>query len=269
MPKFSICTPCWYDAEHPHNARQPRFELFLRCVNSVLSQTCEDFEWVIADDICTPPVSEVIKDKDERIKTFRLEEKLGRIAARNKAMLEAKGEWITVLDADDEYSSLYLQALDDASRLYPDYDMFSMNHLIFHYDYSTEIRKFIDVEKLEGRPFGSGTIGAGAYAFKKSLYEKVGPLPEKGLWDLAEWAFETYPEIKPFFWNENKQGYNSLGNPWGDDYIYFYMLTRLGKCKHLNTALYNVHSHYGERFHEDPDYNLGEEKAPQWNPQIR
>jgi len=222
---------------------------------------------VIADDICKPSVKEDLKvPKGIDVNIIRLPEKSGRIVARNTAMREAKGEWITVLDADDEYSSIYLQALDDATKLYPDYDMFSMDHLIFHYDYKVDVRKFIDVEKLEGRPFGSGTIGAGAYAFKKSLADKVGPLPEKGLWDLAAWAFEKYPEVKPFFWNEKVGNYNSLGNPWGDDWLYFYMLTRLGKCKHLNTALYYVHSHYGERFHEDPDYEMGEEKAPQWNP---
>lgn len=268
-PKFSIVTACWYDKEHPDNARQPRYELFLRCINSVLSQTFEDFEWIIVDDICTPSVEEVVGKKDKRIKVIRLPEKGGRIIAINEAMKHAKGEWIARLDADDEYSSIYLQALDDASRLYPDYDMFSMNHLIFHYDYNVDVRKFIDVEKLEGRPFGSGTIGAGAYAFKKSLYEKVGSLPEKGLWDLADWAFNQYPEVKPFFWNEDKKAYNSLGNPWGDDWLYFYMLTRQGKCKHLNTALYYVHSHYGERFKEDPDYNMGEEKAPSYNPNNR
>jgi glycosyltransferase involved in cell wall biosynthesis len=269
MPKFTIITPVWYSKDDPTNERQPRYEMFLRCIKSLENQTFKDFEWVIADDICTPPVEDLLKELKPNLdwRVIRLPEKSGRIVARNAAMKEAKGEWICWLDGDDEYASIYLQAFAKAGEIYSEYNMFSQHHLVFHHDYSTEVRRFIDVEKLEGRPFGSGTIGAGAYVFKRELFEKVGGIPEKGLWDLATWAYETYPEIKPFFWNENKQGYNSLGNPWGEDYLYFYMLAKHldWKVKHLNTALYLVHSHYGEKWQDDPEFGDSESKKPEYN----
>lgn len=276
--KFSICTPVWLNKDDKDNLRQPRYEMFLRCANSVFGQTFNDFEWVIADDIANPPIENILEEHDSwwkpkglKVKVVRLAEKGGRIVARNEAMKAATGEWITWLDADDEYASIYLEAIDRATKCYPDYQMFSLDHLVFSYDFGVSIRKFINAEKLGQMPFGSGTIGAGAYVFKRSLFNEVGPIPEKGLWDLASWAFERYPEIKPFFWNDKNKGYNSLGNPWGEDFLFYYMLVKhLGyKCKYLNTALYYVHSHYGHRWPEDPDYLLGEEKGPSWNPNRR
>lgn len=274
--KFSICSPTWYNKEHDNNKRQPRYEFFLRCANSVFGQTFDDFEWIIADDICTPPVEEILEQNDSwckpkgmQVKIIRLPEKSGRIVARNAAMKAATGDWITWLDADDEYASICLEALSKAIDTYPSYDMFNFNHLIFSYNFGTTVRKFIDMDKVGDRPFGSGTVGAGSYIFKRTLFEEVGPIPEQGLWDLAAWAFDKFPETKQFFWNDEKKGYNSLGNPWGEDWLYFYMLTRKAKCKYLDTALYYVHSHYGHRWPESPDFAMGEEKGPTWTPENR
>lgn len=272
MPKFSIVTPCWYNLEDEDNKRQPRYEMFLRCIHSVVNQTIGDWEWIIADDICKPSVEEVTEDfLPGQIKVVRLEEKSGRIGATNAALDIATGEWICFLDADDEYASIYLEAIDKATKTYPDYEMFSMNHLIFNYDFSVNVRKFIDFEKLDKRPFGSGVIGMGAFVVKKAVLDTIERLPVVGLWDLRDWFFERYPEVKEFFWNEQNKEYNSLGNPWGNDLALAYMLVKKldYKCKYLDTALYYVHSHYGHRWPEDPDYLMGEGKAPQWNPNNR
>lgn len=274
--KYSIITPVVFDKESEENVRQPRYELFFRCANSVFAQTCTDFEWVIADDMCKPPVEEILEKHDSwnqpkglQVKVIRMREKSGRIQAQNAAMKAATGEWICCLDADDEYASIYLEAIDQAIKLYPTYDMFNMNHLVFHYDFKTEVRKFLDMEKIGDRPFGSGTIGQGAYVFKRSLLEKTGYIPEMGLWQLRDWAFEKYPEVKEFFWNEQQQGYNSLGNPWGNDWLLFYMLTRITKCKYLDTALYFVHSHFGHRFREDPNFSIGTPADKEFSPLIQ
>jgi len=267
--QFSICTPVTYDKEDPDNFRMPRYEMFLRCANSVYAQTLQDFEWVIADDMSNPPVTEVLEQKD-KIKVVRLPEKLGRISGRNAAMKEASGDWITWLDADDEYMTFYLSALADAIRLHPECKVFNFNHLIYGYDYNTHIRKFINQEQYGGAPFGSGTVGAGSFVFHRSVYEKIGPLPEKGLWDLADWAFEKYPEVKPFFLKQGTEDqYNSLGNPWGEDWLYFYMMTREFPSKYLDFAPYVVHSRWGHRWADDPNYVVDPGAKPQWNPKNR
>jgi len=270
MPKFSIITPCYYDREDEDNKRQPRYEMFLRCAKSVHAQTFEDWEWLIGDDISRPSVDDVLLESGldlDKIVVTRLSEKSGRIGATNAALDVATGDWICLLDADDEYASIYLEAIDKAIKTYPDYEMFNFNHLIFSYDFGTSIRKFLDVEKIDKRPFGSGSIGLGAFVVKKTVLDTIERLPVVSLWDLRDWFFERNPEVKEFFWNNNNKDYNSLGNPWGNDYAMFYMLIKKldYKCKYLDTALYYVHSHYGHRWPEDPDYLMGEGKKPEWN----
>jgi glycosyltransferase involved in cell wall biosynthesis len=246
--------------------------MFLRCANSVFGQTYQDFEWVVADDISNPPIENILEENDSwwrprglQVKIVRLPEKQGRLYARNAAMKASSGEWITWLDSDDEYASWYLQAMDEAIKLYPDYKIFNFNHLIFHYDYNSSIRQFINMDVQGDKPFRAGTIGAGAFVFHRSVYEDIGPLPERGLWDFAGKALEEFPEIKPFYWNEQKQNYDTLGNPWGEDFYYFYKMTRKYKSKYLKCAPYFVHSRWGHRWPEDPNYVVDPGKAPQWN----
>lgn len=274
MPKFSICTPVTYDRDDPDNKQRPRYEMFIRCAKSVSNQSFEDFEWVIADDKCNPSVESLLldqevwgeeKDFDVDYQIVKLPEKQGRIYARNAAMKVSTGDWICWLDADDEYATFYLEALNDAIRVYPDYKLFNFNHLIFDHEYTTHIKKFIDMDIQKDKPFPSGTIGAGAFIFHRSVFEDIGCIPEKGLWELRDWAFENYPELKPFYWNEANQDYNSLGNPWGEDFLYFYMLTRKYESKYLDFAPYFVHSHWGHKWIEDPEYKKDQGKAPEFN----
>ena len=272
--KFSICTPVTYDKDDADNIRMPRYEMFLRCAGSIVSQTYKDFEWVVSDDLSKPSVDSVFIDIKEDsglrlvdVNVVKLPEKSGRIIARNVAMKEAKGEWICWLDSDDEYSSIYLSAMADAIRLNPDYKIFNFNHLIFDYNYKVHERRFIDMNVQGNVPFPSGVIGAGAFVFHRSVYEDIGPIPELGMWDFSEHALEEFPEIKPYFLKAGTTDqYNSLGNPWGEDYYYFYKMTRKYPSKYLDTALYYVHSHFGHRWSDDPDYVVDPGKGVSWNP---
>lgn len=254
--QFSVCTPVTFDRDDPDNFRMPRYEMFLRCANSMNAQIFTDFEWVVADDMSNPPVESLVGNliKVPNIKVMRLPEKLGRISGRNVAMKASEGDWICWLDADDEYASWYLQCMSEAIKLYPEYKMFNFNHLVFNYDYTLYPRKFIDMDAQRDLPFRAGVVGAGSWIFHRSIYEKVGLIPELGLWDFAYKAFEEFPEIKPFYWNGAKQNYDTLGNPFGEDFYYFYKMTREFKCKYLDIYPYFVHSRWGHCLPGSPDF---------------
>lgn len=72
-------------------------------IRSVLSQTYEKWELLIVDDCSTDNTDEVVKPflTDERIKYLKNEKNSGAALTRNRAMREAKGEWIAFLDSDD------------------------------------------------------------------------------------------------------------------------------------------------------------------------
>lgn len=99
------------------------------CIESLLSQTCQDFEVLIIDDGSTD-------DSKEKIETYRDIPKISIIYQQNKglnitnniAMRAAKGKYIMRLDADDfleptalELMSAKLEQDDKLGLVFPDY----------------------------------------------------------------------------------------------------------------------------------------------------
>lgn len=73
------------------------------CIDSVLNQTYRDLEIIVVDDGSTDSTSEIIQSyvqKDRRIVAIR-QENQGPAAARNIAFDRMRGEYFTVIDADD------------------------------------------------------------------------------------------------------------------------------------------------------------------------
>lgn len=71
-------------------------------IQSVIEQTYENWELLIVDDCSSDNTDEVVASfKDDRIKYFHNERNIGAALTRNRAMQEAKGEWIAFLDSDD------------------------------------------------------------------------------------------------------------------------------------------------------------------------
>lgn len=72
-------------------------------VQSVISQTYQNWELIIVDDCSTDDTGAVLQPflADERIRYFKNEKNSGAAVSRNRALREAKGKWIAFLDSDD------------------------------------------------------------------------------------------------------------------------------------------------------------------------
>lgn len=94
--KFSIITPVYNGAD-----------FIGRGIDSVINQTCTDWELIIADNGSTDDTLEEIKKyskNDSRVKVIKCDENSGSPARpRNLALKEARGEYIAFLDADDVF----------------------------------------------------------------------------------------------------------------------------------------------------------------------
>lgn len=74
-------------------------------IKSVLSQTYTNWELIIVDDCSTDNTEKIIFSfNDSRIRYFKNEKNRGAAISRNKALSEARGEYIAFLDSDDLWS---------------------------------------------------------------------------------------------------------------------------------------------------------------------
>lgn len=92
-------------------------------VESILSQTFNDLEFIIVNDGSTDSSSEILysySKHDRRIRIIRNENNIGLTRSLNKALLSAKGGYIARMDADDIASSDRLEKQVDFMDNHPD-----------------------------------------------------------------------------------------------------------------------------------------------------
>lgn len=93
IPKVSVIIPT-------HN----RPELIKKAIKSVLAQTYQDFEIIVVDDGLEKRANEIINFfDDKRLKYIQHKQEKGGSAARNTGIKNSKGQYIALLDDDDEW----------------------------------------------------------------------------------------------------------------------------------------------------------------------
>ncbi len=123
MPRFSIITPVY---------NPPRYA-FEACVGSVLSQSNGDWEWCLSNDASPDEwVSRRLAELQSRDSRIRVVNRLangGIVAASNDAISIAQGDFLVLLDNDDELHPdalrLVVETLDNEPNtdyLYSDED---------------------------------------------------------------------------------------------------------------------------------------------------
>lgn len=89
-----------------------------RCLDSILSQTYDDFELILVDDGSTDSSGGICDNyvsKDARIKVYH-QTNLGVSAARNQGLDIAIGEFILFIDSDDYIDGDYIKSFIDIQR---------------------------------------------------------------------------------------------------------------------------------------------------------
>lgn len=121
MPQISVIVPVYNAEKYLH-----------RCIDSILAQTFSDFELLLIDDGSkdnSGRICDKYAAKDNRIRVFH-KENGGVSSARNLGLNNAKGKWITFVDADDYVKSEYLSNLLDHTHIGAD---LIFSYAEFHY----------------------------------------------------------------------------------------------------------------------------------------
>lgn len=128
QPEISVVVPLF-------NKRQ----YILRCLESIQRQSHRKFEVVVIDDGSTDG-SGVIASQfgDPRFRVIRQLNR-GEGAARNRGIAESSSTLIAFLDADDAWEPLFLEAVANLSKQYPDAGLYATGYRrIFHDGLSRE-----------------------------------------------------------------------------------------------------------------------------------
>lgn len=97
-----------------------RADFLAECLSSIREQTWKDLDVIVVDDGSTDGSREIVREyveKDARFRLFSIAHQ-GPSAARNRGMKEARGEFLTFVDADDyverDYIGNMVAAIGDA-----------------------------------------------------------------------------------------------------------------------------------------------------------
>ena len=90
--KFSVVT-----------ALRDGFSEFRETFHTILGQTWREFEWILVDDGSRVPLAQAFPElaSDPRVRILREDTSRGQTAGLNRAIREAKGDWIVRMDGDD------------------------------------------------------------------------------------------------------------------------------------------------------------------------
>jgi glycosyltransferase involved in cell wall biosynthesis len=167
-----------------------RAHLIGRAIESVLSQSMDDFEIIIVDDGSTDNTTEVIHYYsllDKRIKYLSYYPNHGAQHARNYGIQHSQGDWIAFLDSDDELTQNSLSGRfskvnnDKNDAIYSPGYQISMD--------SEEKKLFCD-NKFEGNIFSA--ILSSSFILFQGLLVKKSKLVEIGLLDESILSFQEW-----------------------------------------------------------------------------
>ena len=109
MARFSVIMPLYNKAPYVRKAAE-----------SVVAQTCKDWELVVVDDGSVDSGGEIVKSiNDSRIRLVR-QDNAGVSAARNRGVAGTTSPYICFLDADDWWEPTFLEEMAQLIERYPD-----------------------------------------------------------------------------------------------------------------------------------------------------
>ena len=106
MPSVTVILPTWNRAEWLETA-----------IESVLTQTFQDYELIVVDDASTDSTAEIFERYSGKIRCIILTKNRGVSAARNAAVLKSDSEWIAFLDSDDYWHPEKLQKQIEQTKI--------------------------------------------------------------------------------------------------------------------------------------------------------
>lgn len=160
MPAVSVVVPCFNAAQFLPSS-----------LGSLENQTFQDWECLLVDDCSTDETAKVLKDfasKDSRFKPIFLSQNGGASAARNAGLDQARGELVTLLDADDAYAPDRLARLIELQRT-TGADLVFDNQAIADFPDTTQVDTAFHWLQQDVQPFSAEMFFTESAIFGRSI----------------------------------------------------------------------------------------------------
>lgn len=156
----------------------------LETLESVLSQTYEDFEVIIVDDGSMDSSLELAKSvNDSRIKIVKHLKNKGLSAARNTGIIKSKRTVISLLDADDKWEPTYLKEVVKLFEDFPKASLYGVGYQeVYGVNDKRNIKISIDKTQRNQRFYvtdffmsnlGMPIVCPSSFSFKKDIFKSI------------------------------------------------------------------------------------------------
>lgn len=168
------------------------------CIESVINQTYENWEFIICDDCSTDNTWEVLKKYqalDSRIKPIRNDKNSKLAASLNNCLKHCNGEYIARMDADDICLPNRIQTQVEFLDVNPEYAVVATAANVFDGKAITSVRRVKEIPTKEDVIYGP-TFMHPTIMMRKEVYDSLGGYTvakrtERGQdWDLWFRFFE-------------------------------------------------------------------------------
>ncbi len=215
-----------------------RASLLPRAINSVLNQSCQNFELIVIDDGSTDNTEEVIKPfkNNRRITYYKLEENKGIAVARNRGLDLATGDYITFVGSDDELLPEAIEtAADKFTELSPK---------------GVKVIWFDCIDFMTKRVTGKGLDKDGYMSFDDHICDRI----QGDFWVVVDRSL-----VNELRFDERT---------WGSGRLLWLRLYGRTKVFHVARALYLGHREHGSRVSSDFRVTLKHKQKFLWSQKV-
>lgn len=151
-----------------------------RAINSVLDQTYKPLEIIVVDDGSIDKTANILRSYSGKIKVIH-QKNSGVSAARNNGIKNSSGEWISLLDSDDEWLPNKLQLEVDYINKNPNIKILQTEEIWIRNGKQINPKKYH--KKKAGDIFKKSLelclVSPSAVIFKRSLFDEIGDFDEE------------------------------------------------------------------------------------------
>ena len=150
-----------------------RINTVMKAIDSVLSQSYDNFEVILVDNASTDGTVELLKEiKHEKIRVFFHSENKDVCASRNTGLKNANGDFITYLDSDNMMDKRFIEANLGMFLKFPDADcVYSAQSR--HYDYNTPANAIFFGQLNKSSLLNRNFIDTSVIFHKKEVLDKA------------------------------------------------------------------------------------------------